>query len=114
MTRKSVLGPGINSSFVNASVKKMELIKNGKTESFDKMSSNQAYIISLSELGNLKGKLNYQLKFVDAKGVSSKVKEGTIPGGPNANVDLSTEKLNPGDYILWLRVHDADGNSLAV
>ena len=114
MTGKSVLGPGINSSFVNASVKKMELTKNGITVPFDHVKSNQSYVVSLSELENLSGKLNYQLKFVDSKGVSSEIKEGTIPGGSNAKVDLSTEKLNPGDYILWLRLYNGGGNSFAV
>jgi hypothetical protein len=114
MTGKSVLGPGINSSFVNVSVKKMELTKNGNPESFNNMSSFQSYVIMFSELENLKGKLNYQFKFVDAKGAASKIKEGTTAGGANAKIDLPTEKLYPGDHILWLRVHDAFGNSMAV
>jgi hypothetical protein len=114
MTGKSALGPGINSSFVNASVKKMELMKNGKKELWESMVSNQPYVISLSELEGLKGKLNYQFKFVDLKGVSSKMKEGTTSGGTNAKIEISTEKLEPGEYILWFRAYDTGGNSLAV
>jgi hypothetical protein len=111
---KSVIGPGINSSSVNASVKRIELIKNGKAELFSNLQSNQNYSISLSELNNLNGKLSYQLKFVDMNGTSSKIKEGTTTGGASTKVDLSTAKLNSGDYILWLKLNDAGGNSFGV
>lgn len=111
---KSVLGPGINSSSVNASVKKIELMKNGKAESFSSMQSNQTYSISLGELKNLNGNLSYHLKWVDMNGASFNLKEGSTNGDSSVKLDLSTEKLHAGDYILWLRISDGDGNSFAV
>ena len=110
-TGDSMLGPGIMTSAVNASVEAVTLVEKDLPVSFDALSPDSMYTLVLKGMKNCDAD-SYTAAFIEESGVSIKAGEGKLLPSANLPCVISTKGLGKKQYYLRVRVEGKTGGSI--